>query len=603
MASHRTNAWLALRGTLVVAVLTVIAAPFATLGGPFGTVGVAHAATNTLVSSDPADGAVLAESPTVIELEFAQALGPKNTVQATCGANANARSAFSIGEAQVRDGVKLVVEVPTPMPKGSCAIAWLVSTPTGEVDASSSFEFTITADTAPTVAVTTAITTAPTAATTAGAPSADDGAASDGAAPRVGGPLGLGRLLTTLGLAMVLGSLVLIALAWPEGVEYILTVRFLRSAWITSLVGAVLTVVCLTAQVTGKSLGASVSPSAWMDLKETGPGIAALVRLVATAAIGWVVLQPERALDQTTQLPALAIPAIAVATLGFSRSGGDMAAIGALAGIAHALAMAVWLGGLVLLWRVVLAGPGDDDLVHAVRGFGRLATPALLVTVVTGAVQTYRLDSGNLFSTGHGGVLLLKASIVGAMAFVGLATRQFVNQRLSHVESMTAGMAGRLRRAISVEVAGGVTVLVLSAWLLALAPGNVDATGASTAKYAFTQRFELSADVDVTVSFSQVVGRNGLLVTVDEPAAGITDLTVRFDPPADSGAIGGAVTIPLPGKGSAELAITDGVSIAVPGTWSITVSATTATGTVSAQKNVVIPVAETSATTPAASTG
>ena len=46
-----------------------------------------------------------------------------------------------------------------------------------------------------------------------------------------------------------------------------------------------------------------------------------------------------------------------------------------LAGIVHALAMAVWFGGVVLLARVVLAGPGEEDLVHAVRGFGRISRP------------------------------------------------------------------------------------------------------------------------------------------------------------------------------------------------------------------------------------
>ena len=42
----------------------------------------------------------------------------------------------------------------------------------------------------------------------------------------------LGRVLSTLGLAVLFGSLVLIVAAWPEGPEYILAVRFLRSVWL-----------------------------------------------------------------------------------------------------------------------------------------------------------------------------------------------------------------------------------------------------------------------------------------------------------------------------------------------------------------------------------
>ena len=109
--------------------------------------------------------------------------------------------------------------------------------------------------------------------------------------------------------------------------------------------------------------------------------------------------------------------------------------------------MAIWLGGVVLLTRVVLAGPGEDDLVHAVRGFSRISTPALLVTIVTGAILTYRLDRGGLFDTAHGRVLLLKAVVVCAMVFVGLATRQFVRTRLRKVDAMTVPLASRLRRA------------------------------------------------------------------------------------------------------------------------------------------------------------
>ena len=67
------------------------------------------------------------------------------------------------------------------------------------------------------------------------------------------------------------------------------------------------------------------------------------------------------------------IPLLAIAAVGLSRTGGDLPAIGVLAGIGHALAAAVWFGGVALVARVVLAGPGDDDLVQAVRGFSRIS--------------------------------------------------------------------------------------------------------------------------------------------------------------------------------------------------------------------------------------
>ena len=163
---------------------------------------------------------------------------------------------------------------------------------------------------------------------------------------------------------------------------------------------------------------------------------------------GWVVMRPERVIDPATQLPALALPGLAVATLGFSRSGGQLPFLGYAAGIAHALAMAVWLGGLILLARVVLAGPGEEDLVHAVRGFARISTPALTVTIFTGFIQMYRLDWGEIFTSSHGRVLFLKSIAVGAMVFLGVAARQFIKERVARVDAMTGQLAVRLRRAV-----------------------------------------------------------------------------------------------------------------------------------------------------------
>ena len=57
---------------------------------------------------------------------------------------------------------------------------------------------------------------------------------------------------------------VLIAIAWPEGVEYILTVRFLRSAWLLTLAFAVFNVgVRRRRRSPARASAASLSPTAW----------------------------------------------------------------------------------------------------------------------------------------------------------------------------------------------------------------------------------------------------------------------------------------------------------------------------------------------------
>jgi copper transport protein len=546
-------------------------------------------AENSLVSSNPADNESLTASPTSMVFTFSEPLGGTNSVAVTCEG-----APFSVGQTTVGpDGLTITVPVPNPMPKGTCSAAVAVSAPDGSPNGQFSVKFTITSDSV--VPATTLAppggTVDPTATTVAGvvattvAP-AGTGDSTDGTGGS-GGPLGLARLVTNIGLAVLFGSLVLIATAWPDGVEYILTVRFLRTAWIVSLVGSVLTAVFLTANVTGKSIGASLNPLAWTDL-DSASGIAAIARVLLTAGCIWVVMRPERCIDQSTQLPALAAPLLAVATLGFTRTGGDLAAVGVIMGVGHALAMAVWFGGLALLTRVVLAGPGDDDLVHAVRGFSRISTPALLVTVVTGAVQTFRLDRGALFDTGHGRVLLLKAVAVGAMVFVGLATRQFVNAQLRRVDSLSTPLANRLRRATGIEAIAGVVVLAITSWLLSFTPPNL-VEASPVGQYGYSAPM-VADDLDVTVRLTGVVGRNGLRIEVASPTTGLSNFTVTFIPPAETTAPTVLLTVPaeLAGAGVAVLDVAEGVPLEAPGVWTLAIKATTPTGEKTAQKRFTL---------------
>ena len=563
----------------------VVAAAFLSAGAFAAPTALAD---NSLVSSNPADNESLTASPMSMVFNFSEPLGGTNSVAVTCEG-----APFSVGQTTVGpDGLTITVPVPNPMPKGTCSAAVSVSAPDGSPNGQFSVKFTITSDSVvPATTLAPAGTVDPTATTVAGAVAttvapAGTGDSTDGTGGS-GGPLGLARLVTNIGLAVLFGSLVLIATAWPEGVEYILTVRFLRTAWIVSLVGSVLTAVFLTANVTGKSIGASLNPLSWTDL-DSASGIAAIARVLLTAGCIWVVMRPERCIDQSTQLPALAAPLLAVATLGFTRTGGDLAAVGVIMGIGHALAMAVWFGGLALLTRVVLAGPGDDDLVHAVRGFSRISTPALLVTVVTGAVQTFRLDRGALFDTGHGRVLLLKAVAVGAMVFVGLATRQFVNAQLRRVDSLSAPLAGRLRRATGIEAVAGVVVLAITAWLLSFTPPNL-VEAAPVGQYGYSAPM-VADDLDVTVRLTGVVGRNGLRIEVASPTTGLSNFTVTFIPPAETTAPTVLLTVPaeLAGAGVAVLDVAEGVPLEAPGVWTLAIKATTPTGEKTAQKRFTL---------------
>ena len=241
--------------------------------------------------------------------------------------------------------------------------------------------------------------------------------------------------------------------------------------------------------------------------------------------------------------------------------------------------MAVWVGGVVLLARVVLAGPGEEDLVHAVRGFNRISGPAIVVTVVSGLFQLYRLDGGTLFSEPHGRVLLAKTVLVAAMLFVGLTARQVAQARLARAGDLTPPTADRLRRAFGTEALIGVVVLGLSGWLMSFTPAKLP--DANEVDYAVVETIvDPTPEIDMDVSLSP--GEVGLQ-QAPRRRASAGDRAER--PGADVRAPGRVQprlivqTVPLTGAGIAVSA-DDYLPLQVAG-WTLQVSATTLTGNVS----------------------
>jgi putative copper export protein/methionine-rich copper-binding protein CopC len=538
----------------------------------------AFAADNTVLSSTPAPNAALDVYPPVVSITFTQPVGSNPQVTMACGDPGVLQTLSD--PLLLADQVTVTVEVTVPAPKGTCTVSWVVTDTNLQPAGSGSFSFTIANDTAVTQPPTTTaaasstvpggVTSSTVTPTTAAPVTGDGGDGTTTDSTSSTGPLGLFRLISTLGLTMLFGALVVIAVAWPEGVEYILTVRYLRTAWGIAVGGTFLFVGALTAQHTGAGLGASLSPTAWPDVLDTTPGKAAVLRFVLLLAAIYVVIRPERAIDTSTQVFALGPAGLAVVTLAFSRP--EFGLIEYASGAVHALAMAVWLGGLILLTRVVLAGPGDEDLVHAVRGFARISTPALWATVATGAVMLFRLDRGHLGSS-HGLVLIVKTLLVAVMVFVGVAARQFISQRVTRSEVMTAPLATRLRRALGIEAMVGIVVLALTAWLLALTPPGLAAGGLGQLALQPDHSFaNPTLNTEVRVSFTERVGTNDVRIEVIQPLSGLSGLTVDFLPPTGTNGTGMTIEpIPLTGPGVVVLPKSAGFTLDTAGTWKVVV--------------------------------
>jgi copper transport protein len=515
-------------------------------------------------------------SPPAIGLEFAQSVGPSPKVAMTCGEPGVPQNLDK--PVVLANGTSVTVGILSPLPKGTCTLLWTVTDLNLAPAGSGTFTFSVEADTvATTAAPTTTVAGAP-GTTTVSPPTTvvstpitgGSGASSDSSTAHGSGPLGLFRFFSVLGMSMLFGAIVVIAFAWNEGVEYLITVRYLRTAWGIAMGGTFLFVGALTAEQTGNGLGGSMVPTAWADVLDSTPGKAAVLRFLLVAGSVYTVMRPDRITDPATRMFATVPPALALVTLAFSRD--EFGLIEWAAGAVHALAMAVWLGGLIMVTRVVLAGPGDADLVQAVRGFAKISAPALWATVVSGAVLLFELDRGHLGSS-HGLVLIVKTLLVSVMVFVGVAARQFINQRAARNEVMSAPLATRLRRALGIEALVGVVVLALTAWLLALTPAGLAASGNSNLTLKAPHTFSNSTlGANVQVAFSERVGANDVRIEVITPLTALSGLAVNFVPPVGTLATGMAIEpIPLTGTGVAVLPKSAGFTLGVPGTWTVSV--------------------------------
>lgn len=557
---------------VVVAVASTIAAAALGTGGPVH----AQDASNSLTSSNPADGATLGTSPAIMTFTFAQPVRADEvfTVAVGCGVPAEPQSTGipQLGD----DDVTFTVEVLSPFPRGACTITWLLRDDLEQPIATDLIAFSVAADTPTANATdTTPGPTIPTAAVVAETGGIDDVEAVGG----TGGAAWLGHLLSTIAAMVLFGSAALIYLAWPEGPNYTVTKPFMLGVWTVGIIGSLLEVMAIGSDLTDTSFLGGLNPLSWFEVFQSGwGGAAAVIRLFAIALSGYLAFRPDNVFIEFSQAFALGLPAVAVATLAFGRVAGSLAAIGLVVNLVHVIAAALWFGGALLTTRVVLAGPGEKDLVDAVRIFARYSTPAILVTVVTGALETIRLVGGSLLTSSYGRVIVLKVIAVVFMVFVAIGARGLVARRLARAETLSRGNTSRFRRSFRAEASFGIVVLVFSGWAMTINPPKVSLI--PKVEYAVTvPLIEEASGLAVDVSLSPgAVGLNAVEVHVLDTPARIVDLVLEFDPAVGSYGRGVVQEIPLTGRGVARLGTADGLPFDVSGDWTVTITAVYETG-------------------------
>lgn len=520
--------------------------------GVAGVVGSSAGAETVLVSSEPADGAEIIVSPSQIVATFSAAVPNNSVLQAVCNEAPAPLGTVTVG----LDGVSLVAPVVGVLPPGTCNVSYSVPQADGKV-ATDTFSFRVLDPT-----------------TDAGSGSdVADAAGNASDAPPVSGPLGLARLVSYIALAALFGGAVLIVLYWPEGIDYDVTRNYFRMAWVLSMISTYFTAVLRAALISGRSVTETLSPFGWADLFDNLSGISILARVALVGASIIVMMRPESLLDPQSQTLSLTLPGAAVFTFAFTRTVDDFSLVGVAAGGVHNLAVAVWLGGLILLARTVLIAPGDEDLVQALRGFSRLVTPLIVIASASGIVHLWQLDGGDILSSRHGRLIVLKVLAVGAMIYLGGAARHYIANNLARRRQLTAKAATRLRSAVFMEIGFGALALVITAWAVATLPAKVPPPGADRTKYVFVSaRSGGALDVQIRIE-PAAVGPNAVRIDVFTPETGLSNLVVQFNPPTQNSP-GVTLTVPLDGAGGALLPLAEGIPFGEPGLWTITVTAT-----------------------------
>lgn len=284
------------------------------------------------------------------------------------------------------------------------------------------------------------------------------------ASPAVRWWAGVARFAGYFAFAVMAGAGWWVAVASGLGAP---TARLRRLAPIASgvfVTAAAASFMFFGAQAVAGSFGDAFSPSVWDAIADSRTGGLLKARLGFAAAwcaliAGWARL-PVRWRNTIGGV-------LALATLYTYSAAGHPSALATSAvwiglDMVHLAAVAVWLGGLLVLVLsppTVLAGEPGQRLA---RRFSRVALVALPLAVVTGVVNALQIGGGldRLDDTEWGRQLVIKAVLV-AVVFVIAAVARLVLLRRS---------PAMLRGAVLGEAVLGIAVLALAASIVTLLP-------------------------------------------------------------------------------------------------------------------------------------
>lgn len=221
----------------------------------------------------------------------------------------------------------------------------------------------------------------------------------------------------------------------------------------------------------------SFGDMAWTLATETQFGIAWMLRLVLAAVIVASVGREPAGASSARRHLMLGASAAFAGTLAWSGHGaatpGTAGSLHTAADALHAIAAAVWLGGLVplalFLGRAARIQSLDLSALMVVRRFSGLGIAAVVTLIGSGIVNTlFVIDRVELlWTTAYGRALLVKIILFAGMLILATYNRLALTPELARSTDAPARRHAMHRLCVhsAIEIALGVAIILIVAWL------------------------------------------------------------------------------------------------------------------------------------------
>jgi copper transport protein len=461
-----------------------------------------------LVSSKPADRAVLATAPREVRLEFTEAVRPGPGIEAV----RNGGGSVLAGPAR-SEGRQLVIPLRSGLEDGVYTVRWRALSDDGH-------------------------TTGGVLAFGVGSGGAVTPSLSAGSTGAGAGQYAV-RWLFFLGLLVAAGAAVFQIVVWRPTLEDELEGDERRRAERAERrTGSLLAAAGFAVALLGAGLLLSLSNAGWDTrfgrVLEIGLGIGAVGLVASLATLRVPSIRP---LALTAALAMLPLPTLAGHALDQGHNVLDV-----VIDVAHVTAAAVWIGGLAAFALALWTGDGRLRLPLA-RNFSALALAAVILLAGTGLGRALEelASFSQLWTTGYGRALLVKTALLAVLIVLAARNQLF----------FLSGPLQSLRRGVTAEAVVLVGLVVAVAVLTALPPGRTAA--ASRLRPVPSGPSAPSLPPPGAVVLAQEAGRLALALSArPAPSAGLR-LTATVLSPGNTGVDGLALTFRVNGTRGAKL--------------------------------------------------